>query len=74
MLTQDYAYPHSPAEFTESRELLVHSYTVSRTPLNWRLAALENWYYASSYLETEDYFTSRVHLRRAARRCILSTQ
>jgi ribosomal protein S18 acetylase RimI-like enzyme len=66
VLFQDYAYSHSPAEFAELRELLICSYTVSRTPLNWRLAMLENWYYASRYLEPVEYFTSRVHLWRAA--------
>jgi hypothetical protein len=53
MHIQNYAYSHSPSEFAELRELLISSYTGSRAPLNWRLAMLENWYYASRYLEVD---------------------
>jgi hypothetical protein len=34
------------------RELLVESYATSHKPRNWRLALLENWYYASRYIWT----------------------
>ena len=64
MTIQDYDYTHSQAEFDEMCELLVYSYTVSIKPFNWRLALIENWNYASRYLEPLEYFTSRVHLWR----------
>jgi len=64
MTIQDYDYTHSQAEFDEMCELLVHSYTVSIKPFNWRLALIENWNYASRYLEPLAYFTSSVHLWR----------
>jgi GNAT superfamily N-acetyltransferase len=59
-------YTHSNAEFEEMRELLVASYLVNKRPFNWRLAMIENWNYASRYLEPVEYFTSRVHLWRNA--------
>jgi ribosomal protein S18 acetylase RimI-like enzyme len=64
MTIQDVAYTHTEAEFDELRELLLQSYAHSPAPLNWRLALLENWYYASRYLEPREYFTSRVRLWR----------
>lgn len=63
-MIRDYGYTHSEAEFEEMRELLVKSYAVSRKPLNWRLALIENWNYASRYLEPPEYFTDNVHLWR----------
>lgn len=65
MSIQDSAYTNSSAELAELRELLISSYTGRRAPRNWRPAMFENWYYASRYLEAEDYFTSRAHLWRA---------
>jgi hypothetical protein len=64
MAVYDVDYTHSDTEFKEIRELLIKSYLVSRKPLNWRLAMVENWNYASRYLEPIEYFTSRVHLWR----------
>jgi mycothiol synthase len=64
MAIYDVDYTHSVTEFEEMRELLIKSYLVSRKPLNWRLAMVENWNYASRYLEPIEYFTSRVHLWR----------
>lgn len=64
MPARDVAYTHSEAEFEEMRALLVYSYTVSRKPFDWRLAALENWNHGSRYLEPLEYFTSRAHLWR----------
>jgi mycothiol synthase len=64
MPIHDVAYTHTEAEFDELRELLLQSYAHSPTPFNWRLALLENWYYASRYLEPLQYFTDRVRLWR----------
>jgi hypothetical protein len=65
MDARDWPYAHSGDEFTQMRELLVDSYTHSSRPLNWRLAAIENWNYASRYLEPREYFTDRVRQWRA---------
>jgi len=64
MRIQDGPYAHSEEEFDEMRELLLNSYAVSTKPFNWRLAMIENWNYASRYLEPWEYFTSRVRLWR----------
>ncbi len=64
MTIRDVVYTHTQAEFDELRELLLQSYGLSPTPFNWRLAMLENWYYASRYLEPLEYFTGGVHLWR----------
>ncbi|MBN2549292.1 MAG: GNAT family N-acetyltransferase [Anaerolineales bacterium] len=63
-MIQDYPYTHSAAEFAEIFDLAVGSYAHSRQPWNWRVAMLENWSYASRYLEPLEYFTSHVHLWR----------
>jgi ribosomal protein S18 acetylase RimI-like enzyme len=65
VLVKDFAYTHSDAEFDELRGLCVTGYAASHKPFNWRLALLENWSYASRYLEPLEYFTSRVHLWRS---------
>jgi mycothiol synthase len=62
---RDWPYTHSEEEFSQMRELLVDSYTRSSRPHNWRLASIENWNYASRYLEPPEYFTDRVRLWRA---------
>lgn len=54
------------------RELLVDSYPRSSRPLNWRLALIENWNYASRYLEPPEYFIDRVRLWRAGDGRLLS--
>lgn len=64
MTIQDYNYTHSEAEFEEMRGLVIESYQTDKTPLNWRLGLLENWKYASMYLQLKEYFTQRVHLWR----------
>jgi ribosomal protein S18 acetylase RimI-like enzyme len=64
MTIRDVDYTHSDQELEELRELCVQSYAVSHKPRNWRLAVLENWSYASRYLEPLGYFTDRVHLWR----------
>ena len=64
MPIQDTDYQHSEHEFEEMRELLVRSYLANGRPFNWRLAMLENWYFASRYLEPPAYFIDRVHLWR----------
>jgi hypothetical protein len=65
VLVDDFDYTRSDAEFDEVRELCAASYDTSHKPLNWRLALLENWSYASRYLEPLECFTSRVHLWRS---------
>jgi ribosomal protein S18 acetylase RimI-like enzyme len=64
MQAQDYDYTHSEAELEEMEALLIDSYSASRRPFNWRPALLENWSYASRYLEPAEYFTSRARLWR----------
>jgi hypothetical protein len=66
MTIHDVDTTHSEAEFEEMRDLLTRSYSVSKKPLNWRLAMTENWSYGSRYSEPHEYFTSRVHLWRNA--------
>jgi ribosomal protein S18 acetylase RimI-like enzyme len=64
MATYDLNYTHSPAEFKEMQELQMMSYLASRKPFNWRPAIMENWNFASRYLEPIEYFTERVRLWR----------
>jgi hypothetical protein len=64
MATYDLNYTHRPTEFEEMQELQMMSYLASRKPLNWRPAMMENWNFASRYLEPIEYFTKRVHLWR----------
>jgi ribosomal protein S18 acetylase RimI-like enzyme len=61
---RDLDYTHSQEELDESRELSLLSYTASHKPRNWRVALLENWSYASRYMEPVAYFTDSVHLWR----------
>jgi len=58
-------YTHSDAEFDELRELCLAGYTAGHKPSSWRVAMLENWSYASRYLEPIEYFTSHVRLWRS---------
>jgi ribosomal protein S18 acetylase RimI-like enzyme len=60
----DVDYSHAPSEIEELRQFLVRSYASVLKPFNWRLAMLENWIFASRYLEPVEHFTSRVHLWR----------
>ena len=57
----DSIYTHSDAELDELRELCLAGYAADHKPGNWRVAMLENWSYASRYLEPLEYFTSHVH-------------
>ena len=59
-------FAHSEVELSQMRRLLVDSYARSSRPLNWRLALIDNWYYASRYLEPTEYFTERAQLWWAA--------
>jgi ribosomal protein S18 acetylase RimI-like enzyme len=61
---QDIEYTHSPVEIEEMGRLLTDNYAGKRKPFNWRLAAFENWVFASRYLEPLEYFTRRCHLWR----------
>ncbi len=58
------AFNCTEAEIQEMRDLLIRSYQRSLKPFNWRLAMLENWYYASRYLEPVEYFIRRTQLWR----------
>ena len=65
-MIHDCDYTHSDAELDELRALCLAGYAGGHKPSNWRVAMLENWSYASRYLEPLEYFTGRVHLWRGA--------
>lgn len=64
-IIHDEPYTHSEDEFREMRQLLVESWGILDKPLNWGLADLENWKYASAD-EPREHFTGRAHLWRDA--------
>ncbi|HNS50931.1 MAG TPA: GNAT family N-acetyltransferase [Anaerolineae bacterium] len=65
-MIRDCSYTHSDGELDELRELCLAGYAAGHKPSNWRVAMVENWSYASRYLEPPEYFTGRVHTWRTA--------
>lgn len=65
-MVRDSGYTHSDAELDELRDLCLAGYATAYKPSNWRVAMLENWSYASRYLEPLEYFAGCVHTWRTA--------
>jgi mycothiol synthase len=67
MQLYDHEYHDTGAEFQELWDLLVESYTLTRSPDNWLFDRLEDWKYGSNAqraAQNPNFFAERAHLWR----------